>query len=48
MVGDINLAGFQLTGDEWVAMDPELRETLLGALIEEDPYLEFELVDEVA
>ena len=48
MPGDINLAGLQLTGDEWVAMDPELRETLLGALVEEDPYLEFELVDDAA
>ncbi len=48
MPGDINLAGLQLTGDEWVRMEIEVREELLAALIEEDPYLEFEIVDEAA
>jgi hypothetical protein len=43
MTGDVNLAGLQLSGDEWNAMDEDTRLALLAALIDEDPYLSFEL-----
>jgi hypothetical protein len=41
--GDVNLAGLQMTREEWWAMDDDTRIALLGALIEEDPYESYEL-----
>ena len=51
MVREITLAGYQLTGDEWGALDEDARLTLLRALLEgaawvpdDEPYESYELV----
>lgn len=51
MAREITLAGYQLTGDEWLALDDGARLALLRALIEgatwvpdDDPYESYELV----
>jgi hypothetical protein len=51
MVREITLAGYQLTGDEWQALDERSRLQLLRALLEgagyvpdDEPYESYELV----
>ena len=51
MAREITLAGYQLSGDEWVALDEDSRLALLRALVagagwvpDEDPYETYELV----